>query len=175
MQHQEFYNTPKTSEETPAIAPVTADERQLNTDPREQPQQETQDQPYSSYEEGYAGGAFQSYQGEKLRPQPMQQQNAGRLLAMIGLICTIFIFLGLFSILPAWISWTVVLTLFASWVIIMISNWRTTILPTPTQTFLIAEHARLVVNNGTGNIVIRQGEERTVNVTATKRTSGVNM
>jgi hypothetical protein len=55
------------------------------------------------------------------------------------------------------------------------TNWRVVTTPMPTHTFQIMEHARLVINNGAGTVAIRRGEEGTVSVTATKRTSGIGI
>src|SRR5260370_36091494 len=55
------------------------------------------------------------------------------------------------------------------------TNWRVVTIPMPTRTFQIMEHARLVINNGAGTLVIRRGEEGTVTVTATKCARGIGI
>src|SRR6266480_5629565 len=73
MQHQqEFEHTSNTPEEMPA--PLK--ERQINTDPREQPP--LQGSTSRSYEEGYADQSERDYwpfEGEKLQPEPKNQKR----------------------------------------------------------------------------------------------------
>src|SRR6266480_4911005 len=85
MQHQqEFDHTFSTPEETPA--PLK--ERQINTDPREQPP--SHESTYRSYEEGYTDQSERDYwpfEGEKLQPEPKNQKSMSGLLLFIVTLC----------------------------------------------------------------------------------------
>jgi len=170
MQHQpEFEHTSNTREETPA--PIN--ERQINTDPREQPL--SQASTYRSYEEGYTDQSEREYwpfEGEKLQPEPKNEKSMGGLLALIILLCLVFIAGSFFGAILSWLTWIVVIILIIAGLAALASNWRVVTIPMPMRTFQIMEHARLVINNGTGTVSIRRGEEGMVSVTATKRASG---
>ena len=173
MQHQqEFDHTTNTSEETP----TPLKERQINTDPREQPL--SQGYAYRSYEEGYTDLSerdFWPFEGEKLRPEPKNQKSMGGLLALVVLLCAVFIAGSLFGVVLSWLTWVVVIVLVLAGLAALATNWRVVTRPMPTRTFLIKEHARLVINNGAGAVSIRRGEEGVVSVTATKRASGIGI
>ena len=170
MQHQpEFEHTSNTREETPA--PIN--ERQINTDPREQPL--SQASTYRSYEEGYTDQSEREYwpfEGEKLQPEPKNEKSMGGLLALIILLCLVFIAGSFFGAILSWLTWVVVIVLIIAGLAALASNWRVVTIPMPMRTFQIMEHARLVINNGAGTVSIRRGEEGIVSVTATKRASG---
>jgi len=173
MQHQqEFDQTSNTPEETPA----PLGERQSNTDPREQPP--SHESTYRSYEEGYTDQSerdFWPYEGEKLRPEPKNQKSMGGLLAVVVLLCAVFIAGSFFGVILSWLTWVVVLVLIIAGLAALATNWRVVTIPMPTRTFQILEHARLVINTGAGTVSIRRGEEGMVNVTATKRASGIGI
>ncbi len=169
---QEFHDTFNTAEVTPA--PLNG--RQSNTDPREQPQ--SQEYTYPSYGEGYTGLSepdFWSHEGEKLRPEPKNQKSMGGLLALVVLLCAVFIAGSFFGVVLSWLTWVVVIVLIIAGLAALATNWRVVTIPMPTRTFQIMEHARLVIDNGAGNVAIRRGGEGTVSVTATKRASGIGI
>jgi DUF4097 and DUF4098 domain-containing protein YvlB len=171
---QEFYDTPNTAAETPA--PVN--ERRNNTDPREQPQAQSQEYTYRPYEEGYSEPGerdFWSSEGEKLRPEPKNQKSMGGLLALIVLLCAVFIAGSFFGVILSWLAWVVVIALIIAGGAALATNWRVVTIPMPMQTFQIMEHARLAINNGAGTVTIRQGEEGVVSVNAIKRASGIGI
>src|SRR2546421_4741433 len=169
---QEFYDTSNIPQETPA----PPGGRQSNTDPREQPQ--SQEYTYRSYEEGYADLSerdFWPHEGEKLRPEPKNQKSMGGLLALVALLCAVFIAGSFFGVVMSWLTWMVVIVLIIAGLAALATNWRVVTIPMPTRTFQIMEHARLVIDNGAGNVAIRRGEEGMVSVTATKRASGIGI
>jgi DUF4097 and DUF4098 domain-containing protein YvlB len=173
MQHQrEFDHTSNTPEEMPA--PLK--ERQINTDPREQ--LSSQASAYHSYEEGYSDQSERDYwpfEGEKLQPAPKNEKSIGGLLALVVLLCAVFIAGSFFGVILSWLTWVVVIVLIIAGLAALATNWRVVTIPMPTRTFQIMEHARLVINNGAGTVSIRRGEEGIVNVTATKRASGIGV
>jgi Putative adhesin len=169
---QEFDHMSHTPEETSA----PPNERQSNTDPREQPP--SQEYTYRSYEEGYTDLSerdFWPYEGEKLRPEPKNQKSMGGLLALVVLLCAAFIAGSFFGVILSWLTWVVVIVLIIAGLAALATNWRVVTIPMPTRTFQIMEHARLVINNGAGTVAIRRGEEGLVSVTATKRASGIGI
>src|SRR5437773_2389668 len=170
---QEFDHLSNTPEETPA----PRNERQSNTDPREQPP--SQEYTYHSYEEGYTTDLserdFWPREGEKLRPEPKNQKSMGGLLALVVLLCAVFIAGSFFGVILSWLTWVVVIALIIAGLAALATNWRVVTIPMPTRTFQIMEHARLVINNGAGTVSIRRGEEGMVSVTATKRASGIGI
>jgi hypothetical protein len=169
---QEFDQTPGRAEE----ARVPINERQRNTDPREQPA--PPENTYRSYEGGYAGINDQDYwfqEGEKLRPEPKNQKSMGGLLGLIVLLCAVFIAGSFFGVILSWLTWVVVVVLVIAGLTALASNWRVVTIPEPTRSFQIMEHARLVINNGAGTVAIRRGEEGVVSVAATKRASGIGI
>src|SRR5436305_787356 len=169
---QEFDHTFSTPEETPA--PLK--ERQINTDPREQPP--SQESTYRSYEEGYTDQrerAYWPFEGEKLQPEPKNQKSMGGLLALVVLLCAVFIAGSFFGAILSWLTWVVVIVLIIAALVALATNWRVVTIPMPTRTFQIMEHARLVINNGAGTVSIRRGEEGVVSVTAIKRASGIGI
>src|SRR5260370_3533887 len=173
MQHQqEFDHTSNTPEETPA--PLK--ERQFNTDPREQPP--SQEYTYRSYEEGDTELSERDYwpfEGEKLQPEPKNQKSMGGLLALVVLLCAVFIAGSLFGVILSWLTWVVVIVLIIAGLAALATNWRVVTIPMPTRTFQIMEHARLVINTGAGAVAIRRGEEGMVSVTSPKRASGIGI
>ena len=173
MQHQqEFEHTSNTPEEMPA--PLK--ERQINTDPREQAP--SQASTYRSFEEGYADQSERDYwpfEGEKLQPEPKNQKSMGGLLALVVLLCAVFIAGSFFGVILSWLTWVVVIVLIIAGLAALATNWRVVTIPMPMRTFQIMEHARLVINNGAGSVSIRRGEEGMVSVFATKRASGIGV
>jgi hypothetical protein len=173
MQNQEFYHPSSTPEESP----TPSYEYQRNTDPREQPEG-AQEYPSRSYEEGYSGlneQDFWSGAGEKLRPEPKNQKNMGGLLAVIALVCAAFIAGSLFGFVLSWLTWIIVAVLIIAGMVALATNWRVVTVPMPTRTFQIMEHARLVINNGSGAVSIRRGNEGMISVAAIKRASGIGI
>jgi len=171
MQNQQEFS--QASEQTP-VSPTGA--RQNNLDPREQPQ--PQERAYRPYEEGYTGsneGDFWSHEGEKLRPEPKNQKSMFGPLALIILICAGFIAGSFFGVILSWLTWIIVTVLIIAALAAIGTNWRVVIIPMPPRTFQIAEHARLVLNNGAGKINIRRGEEGIISVSPTKRASGLGI
>lgn len=167
MQSQEHsYNT---SENT------SPGERQINTDQREQARQ--QEYTYRSYEEGYTGLNERNIwrEGEKLRAEPKRERSMGGLLALIVLLCAVFIAGSLFGAILSWLSWLIVVVLIVVGLGALATNWRIVVIPMPTRTFQIMEHARLVINNGGGKVLIRRGESSVITVSATKRASGIGI
>jgi Toastrack DUF4097 len=173
MQHrQEFDHTSNTPEETPA--PLK--ERQISSDPREQPP--SQESTYRSYAEGYTDQSERDYwpfEGEKLQSEPKNQKSMGGLLALVVLLCAVFIAGSFFGVILSWLTWVVVIVLIIAGLAALATNWRVVTIPMPTRTFQIMEHARLVINNGAGIVSILRGEEGMVSVTATKRASGIGI
>jgi hypothetical protein len=158
MQHQEQTSAPR------------AGERAVNTDPREQLDSETS-QPYD--EAGYRAWRGDGWnEGEKLRPEPRSERSVGGLLTLVGLLCAVFIAGSIFGVIFSWLSWLLVCLLIMAGLCALASNWRIVTIPQPERTFLITEHARLVVTNGAGRVAIRRGEEGMIGVSAIKRASG---
>ena len=169
---QEFDPMSNTPQETPA----PPHERQSNTDPREQPP--SQEYTYRPYEEGYTDLSERDFwprEDEKLRPEPKNQKSMGGLLALLVLLCVVFIAGSFFGVILSWLTWVVVIVLIIAGLAALATNWRVVTIPMPTHTFQIMEHARLVINNGVGAVSIRRGEEGLVSVTATKRASGIGI
>lgn len=173
MQNQQEFSQ---SSHTPEERPAPFNERQSNTDPREQAA--ARGDTYSSYEGGYAGlneGDLWAGEGEKLRPEPKNQKSMGGLLAVVVLLCAAFIAGSLFHVILGWLPWVVVIVLIIAGMAALATNWRVVTIPMPTRTFQIMERARLVITNGAGTVAIRRGEEGIVSVTATKRASGIGI
>ena len=169
---QEFYDASNTPEETP----VALNKPQSNTDPREQRQ--SQEYTYRPYEEGYTELSerdFWPHEGEKLRPEPKNQKSMGGLLALVVLLCAVFIAGSFFGVVLSWLTWVVVIVLIIAGSAALATNWRVVTIPMATRTFPIMEHARLAIDNGAGNVAIRRGEEGVVSVTAIKRASGIGI
>lgn len=162
MQSQEHsYNMPETHLE----------EQALNSDPREQVQQEYS---YQIYEESAGTQGIRDIwsDGEKLRPEPKSNKSIGNLLALIVLLCLVFMAGNLFGVVLSWLSWLVVIVLLVAGLGALATNWRVVTIPMPTRTFQIAEHAHLIIRNGAGRVTINRGEESIISVIATKRASG---
>ena len=97
---QEFDSMSNMSGET--LAPPN--EYQSNTDPREQtPAREYTSLSYEEgYEQGYTGldeRDFWPYEGEKLRPEPKNQKSMGGLLALVVLLCAVFLAGSFFGVI----------------------------------------------------------------------------
>lgn len=167
MQNQEhMYNT---DEHTPTS------ESGINRDPREQTQ--LHDPAYPTYTEGYRGNEMRDIwsEGQKVQPAPQRENNISGLLTIIALLCVAFIAGSYYGIVLGWLSWVVVMLLVVAGVVALIANWRVVVIPMPTRTFQINEHARLVLNNSIGKVAIRRGEEGVITVAATKRVSGIRL
>ena len=107
-------------------------------------------------------------------PSQMDSSSCG-LLALLVLLCAVFIAGSFFGVVLSWLTWLVVIVLIIAGLAALATNWRVVTIPMPTRTFQIMEHAKLVINNGAGTVAIRRGEEGTVSVTATKRASGIGI
>lgn len=169
---QEFYDSSNRSEEMP----TPSYEYRPNTDPREQPR--AQEYASHSYEEGYSGlndQDFWSERGEKLRPTPKDQKSMSGLLVVLALVCAAFIAGSLFGVILSWLTWIVVIGLIIAGAAALATNWRVVTVPMPTRAFQIMEHARLVINNGSGAVTIRRGNEGEISVAAIKRASGIGI
>lgn len=165
MQNQEnIYSTPA----------YTPDERQTNNDPREQAQQEYTDR---SYTEGYTGLDPRDIwsTGEKMLPETRNKKGMGQLLLVIALLCVAFIAGSYFGVLLNWLSWILISVLIIAALGALATNWRVVIIPMPTRTFQITEHAHLAIKNGSGKVIIRRGEVDQIHVSATKRASGLGI
>ena len=152
----------------------TKNEYSLNTDPREQRQQDEGD--FQSYAEGYGGarrGDIWS-EGEKLSPEPQSRdkKSVGWLLALIVLLCAVFIAGSILGVILVWLSWLVLTVLIIVGAFALILNWRVVTIPMPERRFQVTEHAQLVINNGLGRVAIRRGEPDAITVNVTKRASG---
>jgi hypothetical protein len=169
-----FDPNPNTSE----AQPLVSDECSFNTDPREQRRAPSWGDIDRTYEAGYTGldeHDFGPREGEKLRLAPPQRKNIGGLLVLVVLICAAFIAGNLFGLIIDWLAWFIVIVLAIVGVTVSIANWRVVTIPLPPRSFQITEHARLVINNRSGRITIRRGEEGIVSVSPTKHASGLGI
>src|SRR5258708_3918431 len=181
MQNQQkFDSMSNMSGET--LAPPN--EHQSNTDPREQtPAQEYTSRSYEEgheqgYEQGYTGldeRDFWPYEGEKLRPEPKNQKSMGGLLALVVLLCAVFLAGSFFGVILNWLTWVVVIVLIIAGLAALATNWRVVTIPMPTRHFQLMEPSRLVINTGSGAVAIRRGQQAPVTLTATKRASGIGI
>jgi len=160
-------------------------ERTINNDPNEQQPSATPSPPYEerSYADGYTGRESDDYlnhyaqdnwfqEGEKLQPQKKEQRGPGTIILVLVALC-VGIALGHgFGLLMSWLTWTTISILVVLAAFAIISNWHVVTFPIPEQTFSIQEHARLEINNASGNVTIRRGEQNVVTIAATKRASG---
>lgn len=161
-------------------APAT--ERVANTDPREQPSPLSSIPPYTyqerRYEDGYASAYtqddswFREAEGEKLRPQPEAQRGMGGVLSILAILIIGIIIGNTIHIIGGWLIWTALAVIVLAGAALVASNWRVITIPMPVETFPIQEHAQLIVNNISGTISVRKGEQREITVTPTKRISG---
>jgi hypothetical protein len=105
-------------------------------------------------------------------PVGRDRKSAGGLLALIVLLCAVFIAGSIFGVIVSWLSWLVLTVLIIVGIYALILNWRIVTIPLPERRFQINEHARLVIKNGLGRVAIRRGEVNAITVAATKRASG---
>jgi hypothetical protein len=170
MQNQEHMQYDYEAETTPP-----ASQRTTNTDPREQSQEQAYS--YSAYEEGYSrrdASDVWNY-GEKAQPSSSNRRSPQNVLALVVIICVALIVGSHFGIIVGWLSWIVVSVLIAAGLIALASNWRVVSVPLPTRTFQISEHARLILNSNSGEVIIRRGTEGVITVNGTKRASGIGV
>jgi Toastrack DUF4097 len=160
---------------------VSPDEREINTDFREQrqsqvpPRQEYVERPYT---EGYTGlDANDTWfrEDEKVRPQAPRNRGIEGLFLLVGLLCVLLIVGNISGIILSWLSWTIIGVLLVIGAFVVASNWRVVTMPVPTQSFQVMEHPHLVMNNVSGTVFIRRGEQNFVTVAATKRASGIGI
>ncbi|HEY3991352.1 MAG TPA: DUF4097 family beta strand repeat-containing protein [Ktedonobacteraceae bacterium] len=161
--HEHIYDKPEQT---------SIDKHSLNTDPREQPSEED----FHAYNKGYGGpNQYDIWsEGEKLRAEPVgkSKQSVNWLLALVVLLCLIFIAIGILGAIVIWLSWLIVMLLIVLGAVAFIMNWRVVNFPMPERRFQIMEHARLELNNAAGKITIRRGEPGVIAVNATRRASG---
>lgn len=171
MQSQE-HSYEQSYEQSSIISP---DDRVSNTDPRETGQQ--QEYTSQSYEEGYTGSSNWNAwtEGEKLRPEMKSEKSPIGPVGIIVIVCAAFVAGSFLHIGFGWLDWLIAVVLAFVGVAAIISNWRVVTIPMPLRTFQIAEHARLVINNGAGKVEIKRGEDNVVSVAATKRASGIGV
>ncbi|HLX39617.1 MAG TPA: DUF4097 family beta strand repeat-containing protein [Ktedonobacteraceae bacterium] len=160
-------------------------EREVNADAREQrqwqtpPQQEYVERPYA---EGYNGqDSIDAWfrEDEKIRPRSAGNRGFQSLLAFIVMLCVLLIAGNVFGIIIGHLSWSFIAAIVGVLAIIgafvAISNWRVVTLPQPVQTFSVTEHPRLLLNNFSGTVTIRRGEQNVVTVATTKHASGIKV
>jgi hypothetical protein len=169
MQEQQYdYETPEQT---------TVEQHPLNTDPREQRQPQAES--FSPYSEGYSGPERRDIwsEGEKLR---IESDNRGKksfiwVILFLVLLCVVLFAGGISGAFLSWLSWLTLTVLIAAGTFLCIVNWRVVTIPMPERSFQITEHARLILNNGSGKIAIRRGEPGMIAVSATKRASGIRI
>lgn len=158
--------------------PLPPDKHGINADPREQaPQTRQQGDTEHSYTQGHGGLDKQdsrSHEGEKLRPKSRHPASRVWSLLIIVLLCLALIAAGYFGLIPNWLSWLLVAVVLITSLFLLISNRHLTIRTLPPSTFQIMEHPRLNLRNHSGNVTIRQGEERIISVATTIRARGIN-
>ena len=155
--------------------PLPSDEREMNTDPREQSQEQPrpQEDTNPSYTQGYSGLDQQGNwlrEGEKLRPRSGHMQNKVGPLLLVLLLCMGFIAAGLFGLILNWLSWSLVAVVLITCVALLISNKRIVTRTLPPSIFQVMEHPQLNLRNHSGKISLRRGEPGIISVTATIHT-----
>lgn len=154
--------------------------RPFNSDAYEQRlwQEERDYPPYEehAYAEGYAAqnvgdGWFR--EDEKLRPRQSRRYGIEWLALFLVLLCAFLIVGSIAGFIISWLSWSLIACLIVVGAAVVIAQWHVVVQPMPVQTFQVMEHAQLVVNNASGTIVLRRGEDSVVTVAATKRVSGI--
>lgn len=159
-------------------------EREINADAREQRQwqtplqQEQQEYAEHPYAEGYSSQDsmdtwFQA--DEKIRPRPSSKRGLTGLLLLVAFLCVLLIAGNVAGIIFSWLSWSLLGVFVVIGAAFIVSNWRVVTQQVPPQAFSVMEHPRLVLNNFSGTITIRRGEQNIVTVAATKRASGVRV
>src|SRR5437762_4456370 len=148
------------------------DERAINVDPREQPQEQIRQQEDTdrSYEQGYSAldePESWSRQGEKLRPRSRPLESKVWSLLLVALLCTVFIVAGLLGLILNWLSWLLVIAVLIAWLPRVTNNRHVTMRTLPPSTFQVMEHAQLNLRNHSGNVLLHRGEEGSINVAAT--------
>ncbi|HVB20803.1 MAG TPA: DUF4097 family beta strand repeat-containing protein [Ktedonobacteraceae bacterium] len=175
QEQEEIFHTPEYA---------SSAEREVNADAREQrqwqtpPQQEQQEYAEHPYAEGYSSqdsmdAWFQA--DEKIRPKPSSKRGLARLLLFVALLCVLLIAGNVAGIIFSWLSWSLLGVFVVIGAAFIVSNWRVVTQQVPPQTFSVMEHPRLVLNNFSGTVTIRRGEQNIVTVAATKRASGVGV
>lgn len=153
-----------------------------NTDPREQsyvgnPDSQEQDYASSSYEEGYSGLSFGDTwrESDKLRPESGNQRHTNGLVAIIAVLCAVILAESLLGGPLGWINWVIIAVIVSIGSAAIATNWHVVTIPMPTRTFQVNEQARLIINNSSGSVEIRRGEQNLVSIDATKRASGLGV
>ncbi|HEU5230154.1 MAG TPA: DUF4097 family beta strand repeat-containing protein [Ktedonobacteraceae bacterium] len=151
--------------------PLSVNEQQINTDPREQGAQRQNDE-YQPYAEGYRNSIWQP-EGEKIRPSARERgwlAAAPLILVIIGILA---ISGGMSGIITHWLSWLILTLLVSFGAVAIIVNWRVVTTPIPVETFQVSERPTLVIKNASGTISLRRGEQGIVSVGGVKRASGL--
>jgi Putative adhesin len=154
----------------------------INDDPREQQRWQAspreEDEAEAEYADGYAGldpWDMRNRDDEKIRPRTTAGRGFAGLWLLIAILGALVVAGIVISILISWL----ILTLVALLVIVGLGAlfWKRRVVafPISMQTFQVAEHPRLLLNNAVGNVVVRRGEEGLVTVTGTKRASGIRV
>lgn len=152
----------------------------VNTDPREQAYSVPPGAPYQerSYEEGYSYQSsyddswFQESAGEKLRPQQNTQHGISTIMLVLGALLLGILIGNFFGVLGSGLAWPFIIVLVLAGAFVIYSNWHVVTTPLPVESFQIQEYARLTIQNASGAVSIRKGEQNEVTVSATKRASG---
>ena len=160
---------------------IPSDEREFNADFREQrqsqipPQREYAERPYA---EGYAGfDANDTWfrEDEKVRPQAARNRGMEGVFLLLAVLCVLLIVGNISGIIFSWLSWTIIGVLAVVGAFVVASNWRVVTMPVPIRSFQVMEHLQLVLNNVSGTVFIRRGEQNFVTIAATKRASGIGV
>jgi hypothetical protein len=161
--------------------PSPLPERTINVDPREEQQwqtpqrEEDEDHPYA---QGYAGldpWDMRPGEDEKIQPGSTGPRGFRGLWPLVALLCALIAAGIIFSLIISWLSLALVAVLLTVGFLAFARNWRAVAFPMPLQTFQVAEHPRLVINNVVGTISIRRGEQGIVTVAGTKRARGIGI
>ncbi|GER88591.1 hypothetical protein KDW_27530 [Dictyobacter vulcani] len=176
------------SQEDPQMAQgqgyVPNSEHSVNQDPREQPStqqysvppgapyQERSYQEGYSYQSSYDDSWFQESAGEKLRPPQNTQHGISTIMLVLGALLLGIVIGNFFGILGSGLAWPFIIVLVLVGAFVIYSNWRVVTTPLPVESFQIQEYARLNIQNTSGTVSIRKGEQNEVTVSATKRASG---
>lgn len=173
--------------------------QQVNTDPREQPQEQERSQQsywqepvaeaYSGYEQGYKNegyehdpSSFEARQssGEKLNPGQRHRKHGtipgidqSMMPYIIGMVIGVFILITIFNFnIFSLLTTLVIAALIFYFLVVKRSNPNTGI-ALPPQIFAIQEHAKVVVKNPLGAISVVRGETSNVEVTGRQQAGGI--
>lgn len=165
--------------QTPEYIP--SDEREINADFREQgqsqtpPQREYAERPYIEGYTGFDANDTWFREDEKVRPQATRKRGIEGVFLLLAVLCVLLIVGNISGIIFGWLSWTIIGVLIVVAAFAVASNWRVVTMPVPIRSFQVMEHLQLVMNNGSGTVFIRRGEQNFVTIAATKRASGIGV